>query len=195
MTAQPTGPGALPPWAPDPTRQRLADYTIEDVLNMPADAPRVELGDGVLFVVPSPSHGHQRIGYLLCRWLDDNAPPEFEPSLAVGVAMNTKNTLEPDVVLLHRPVTMEHHFSEPEQVAVVVEIVSPSTKRRDRFEKPADYAAAGIKHYWRIEQSPVHVYAYDLGPNGSYQLVGDSDTELVLTAPFEIRLPIEAITP
>src|SRR6185369_11951485 len=117
MTAQPTGPSAPPPWAPDPTRQRLADYSIEDVLDLPPGAPRVELGDGVLFVVPSPSHGHQKISYRLCRWLDDNAPPQFEPSLAVGVIVNSKNTLEPDVLLLRRPVSLEHHYHEPEQVA------------------------------------------------------------------------------
>lgn len=195
MTAQPTGPSAPPPWAPDPTRQRLADHTIEDVLNLPADAPRVELGDGVLFVVPSPSGGHQEIGSLLWTWFRTNMPSGFRPLLAVGVMVDMSNSLEPDLVLLRTPVTLEHHYYLPEQVAVVVEIVSPSTRRRDRFEKPGDYAAAGIRHYWRIEQNPVHVFAYDLGEDGSYQLVADSDTELVLTAPFDIRLPIEAITP
>jgi hypothetical protein len=39
------------------------------------------------------------------------------------------------------------------------------------------------------------VYAHDLAADGSYQLSADSDSELVLTRPFEIRLPIEAITP
>jgi hypothetical protein len=32
-------PAAAPIWAPDPMRQRLADYTVEDVLNLPDDAP------------------------------------------------------------------------------------------------------------------------------------------------------------
>lgn len=76
----------------------------------------------------------------------------------------------------------------------VVEVVSPGTRKRDRFEKPGDYAAAGIPHYWRIEQGPVHVYAYDL-VDGRYELVADSADELVLTAPFPIRLPIRDITP
>ena len=66
--------------------------------------------------------------------------------------------------------------------------------RRDRFQKPGAYAGAGIPHYWRIEQDPVHVYAYDLDATGAYQLIADSDTELVLSRPFEIRLPIGAIT-
>ena len=40
----------------------------------------------------------------------------------------------------------------------------------------------------------MHVFAYDL-VGGQYQPVADSDTELVLSAPFEIKLPIRDITP
>jgi hypothetical protein len=49
MTAEPTG---RVMWSPDPIRQRLASHTLEDVLTLPADAPRVELTDGVMTVVP-----------------------------------------------------------------------------------------------------------------------------------------------
>jgi Uma2 family endonuclease len=122
MTAEPTGHVM---WSPNPIRQRLANYFLEDVLNLPDDAPRVELRDGVM---------------------------------------------------------------------IAVEVVSPGTKRRDRWEKPAEYAAAGVTHFWRIEQSPVHVFAHDL-VGGRYELVADSETELVLSAPFEIKLPIREITP
>jgi hypothetical protein len=75
-------------------------------------------------------------------------------------------------------------------VLIAVEVVS-----RDRFEEPADYAAVRIPHYWRIEQDPVHVYAYELGEDGTYKLAADSDTELVLEQPFEIRLSIVDVTP
>jgi len=36
--------------------------------------------------------------------------------------------------------------------------------------------------------------AYDL-VDGRYELVADSDSELVLSAPFETKLPIRGITP
>ena len=81
-----------------------------------------------------------------------------------------------------------------EQVVLAVEIVSAGTMRRDRLEKPAEYAAAGVRHYWRIEQDPVHVFAYDL-VDGAYRLVADSNVELVLTEPFTITLPIRDIAP
>ena len=48
-------------WTLDPVKQRMAAYTLEDVLSLPEDAPRVELRDGVMIAVPSPSIGHQQI--------------------------------------------------------------------------------------------------------------------------------------
>jgi Uma2 family endonuclease len=195
MTAQPTESwGVHHGWTPEDARQRAADYTVEDILSLPDDAPRIELKDGVLLVVPSPAGGHQKVGHRLWRWFDDNAPDHFEALGAVGVAVDNKNTLEPDLVLLRSPILSDRHYYLPEQVVIAVEVVSPGTKRRDRFEKPGAYAGAGIRHYWRIEQNPVHVYAYELDEAGTYESIADSDTELVLERPFEIRLPIGAIT-
>jgi Uma2 family endonuclease len=191
MTAEPTGHVM---WSPDPIRQRLASHNVEDILNLPDDAPRVELRDGVMIVVPSPTIGHQNIGNLLWYWFRVNAPEEFETATAVGVALGLKDSLEPDVLLIHRPVAMDSHFVLPSQVAIAVEVVSRGTKRRDRLEKPTEYAAAFVPHYWRIEQDPVHVFAYDLAGD-HYELVADSTTELVLKAPFDIKLPIRDITP
>lgn len=87
VTAQPVDSASRRPWSPDPLRQRLANYTIEDVLILPDDAPRVELRDGVIILVPSPSFGHQKISHRLWRWFEDHAPREFEPSGATGVVV------------------------------------------------------------------------------------------------------------
>jgi Uma2 family endonuclease len=181
-------------WSPDPTRQRLARHFIEDVLNLPYDAPRVELRDGVMIVVPVPTIAHQQIGNLLWAWLRQHAPEEFEPVTAAGIAVGLKDTLEPDVLLLRRPVVGTKQFLLPSQVAIVVEVVLAGTRSRDRVEKPAQYADVRIPHFWRIEQHPVRVFAYDL-VGDHYELVADSDDKLVLTAPFAIELPIREITP
>ncbi|WP_159425023.1 Uma2 family endonuclease [Streptomyces sp. TLI_053] len=39
-------------------------------------------------------------------------------------------------------------------IAVAIEIASPSTRVADKKTKPSLYAAAGIPHYWRIELEP-----------------------------------------
>ena len=56
MTAENTGRVG---WAPDTVKQKRAGYAVEDVLSLPDDAPRVELSDGVLHVVSSPTGSHQ----------------------------------------------------------------------------------------------------------------------------------------
>jgi Uma2 family endonuclease len=194
VSAQPIGTQRPEPWHPDPRRQRLANYTIEDVLSLPEDAPRVELVDGVMLVVPSPTVGHQYIGNLVWLWLRDHAPTHLRPTTAVGVVVAGDTTYEPDVVLHRVETDPDHHYLKPEEIVLVVEVVSPGTRRRDRFDKPSAYADAGIPYYWRVEQNPVHVFAYKLS-HGKYEEVGNSAEELVLDEPFAIRLPISEITP
>ena len=115
-------------WAPDPWRQRLGDYTVEDVLALPDDAPRVELRDGVMLVVPSPTVDHQDIGHLLWYWLRAHAPEGLRSAGPVGVVVDERNSLEPDVVLLREPISNRHYFTA-DQVVLAVEVVSPSTRR------------------------------------------------------------------
>jgi Uma2 family endonuclease len=196
MTAQPvTHDGVFAMWQPDPIRQRLADYTIEDVLNLPEDAPRVELVDGVMVVVPSPTAGHQNIGSLLWSWFRRHAPSQYLFACAVGVMVTPSLTYEPDLLLFDREAGLGRHYYLPRQVTLAVEIVSPGTRKKDRLVKPVDYARAGVPYYWRIEQDPVHVFAYRLSKGGGYELVADSAELLELSEPFEIKLPIDEITP
>ncbi|WBB94826.1 MULTISPECIES: Uma2 family endonuclease [unclassified Solwaraspora] len=207
MSAEPIHPAAASggartaPWQPDPVRQQLADYSIEDVLALPADAPRVELLDGVLTVVPSPTLDHQDISSLLCAWLRRHAPDGYRATQAVGVAVGPRNTYEPDVLLHRAEGSRDRHYLTPDEVLLVVEVVSPATRRRDRFHRPAGYAAVGIGHYWRVEQDPVRIYVYQLGdrPGASgereYALVAESADLLELDAPFPVKLPISEITP
>jgi Uma2 family endonuclease len=194
MTAQPMSGGPLYA-GPEPDRQRTASYTTADVLALPEDAPRVELRDGVMIMVPSPTFEHQNIGNLLWQWIRTWAPKEYVATTALGVEVTDSDTFEPDVLLLRQRPARGSHYVPADQVLIAVEVVSRGTRRRDRFEKPADYAAARIPHYWRIEQDPVHVFAYELGEDGTYKLAADSETELVLERPFEIRLSIADITP
>ncbi|MEO3779022.1 Uma2 family endonuclease [Micromonospora sp. B11E3] len=200
MSAEPiaTPPG---PWCPDPMRQQRADYTLEDLLSLPDDAPRVELVDGVIQVTPSPTLGHQDISLLLARWLLQHAPADLRVAQAVGVELSSNTSRQPDVLLRRSGLPAETSTLKPADVVLAVEIVSPGTRRTDRFAKPGEYAAAGIPHYWRIEQNPVHLYAYrlsgqlNLSRERQYELVADSAELVELTEPFDIKLPIAEITP
>ncbi|MFI6069613.1 Uma2 family endonuclease [Micromonospora sp. NPDC051227] len=182
-------------------RQQRADYTLEDLLALPDDAPRVELVDGVIQVTPSPTLGHQDISFLLRLWLHSHVPDHLRVAQAVGVGLSHNTSRRPDVLLCRAGVPSNRSLVPSEDVVLAVEIVAPGTRRIDRFAKPGEYAAAGIPFYWRIEQDPVHVYAYRIGdhvgPGGErqYELVADGADLIELAEPFDIKLPVAEITP
>ncbi len=195
MTAQPIEFEPPPPWQPDPVRQRQANYTIEDILlYLPEDAPRVELIDGVMRVVPSPIEDHQDIAALLWMWLRAHAPGEFKATMAVGVAVAFNKSYEPDVLLKRADGIADRHLILAENMILVVEVVSPGSEKTDRFDKPFRYAEAGIPFFWRVERNPLRVHAYKLD-GGIYKEQAESADELVVDEPFPIRLPIREITP
>jgi Uma2 family endonuclease len=54
---------------------------------------------------------------------------------------------------------------------VVVEVVSPDSRRRDRVEKVADYEASGVREYWLIDPRLRQMELRRLGENGRYRLI------------------------
>ncbi|MCG5438897.1 Uma2 family endonuclease [Micromonospora foliorum] len=197
-------PNPTPPdrWRPAPARQQRADYQAVDLQNLPDDdSPRVEFVDGALQVTPFPTLGHQDIAGLLWTWLRRHAPADIRATQAVAVELGYDASRRPDVLLCRADVPSDRSWLRPHEVVLAVEIVSPGTRRVDRFAKPGGYAAAGIPFYWRIEQDPVHVYAYRIGdrvgPGGErqYELVADGADVIELTVPFGIKLPVAEITP
>lgn len=190
------------PWRPDPMRQSGATYTVADLADIPDDAPHYELVDGVLRVTPSPIADHQDITFLLTAWLRAHAPAGYTATLGVSVALSERDARIPDVVL--RRVDEDaggRWMFTADEILIAVEVVSPGTRKTDRFHKPAEYAAAGIRFYWRVELDPVRIAAYRLadrpGPSGrrEYEPVADVTDVLKLDEPFAIALPISEITP
>ncbi|MFF4622128.1 Uma2 family endonuclease [Nonomuraea jabiensis] len=138
-----------------------APFTVDDLLEFPDDGNRYELFNGSLLVSPSPTSPHQRAIYRLQRILDDATPPELEPLAAVNLRVSDKDYYIPDLVIV--PAGTDQLMYSPEELLLAVEVVSPSTKSRDRGLKTDAYAAAGIPSYWRIEldEGPT-LYTYEL---------------------------------
>lgn len=86
----------------------------------------------------------------------------------------------------------------PDEVRLVIEVVSSESARRDRTVKLRKYAEAGIPHYWCIEDEDgapvVHVYELD-EPTGSYAPAGIFRGTLKRPVPFEIGLDLDKLTP
>jgi Uma2 family endonuclease len=114
------------------------------------------------------------------------------------IRMDARNRPEPDLLVTTAPYVADRTWYAPDDVVLVVEVVSPESAHRDRTVKLRKYAEAGIAHYWCIEDEDgapaVHAYELD-HPTRSYAPVGIFRHSLQLTAPFPIDLDLDELTP
>lgn len=149
-----------------PPYQGKRKLTYEDYARLPNEPGfRYEVIDGVLIREPSPSFQHQRVSRRLQRILEDYFN-EIDPKGEVFDApldlnLTTYTVVQPDLFYLpgSRPAERNPIDVVPE---LVVEILSPSTSRKDRVLKLNYYQSAGIRHYWIVDPEDGFIEAYEL---------------------------------
>jgi Uma2 family endonuclease len=131
--------------------------------------------------------------------LTEQAPAEVEVEREMTIRLDERNRPEPDLLATRAPYyDPDRTYYTPDQVLMVVEVVSPESAHRDRTVKLRKYAEAGIANYWRVEDeggAPV-IHAYELDePTRSYVSTGIHRHELCTTAPFPIELDLDGLVP
>jgi Uma2 family endonuclease len=170
-------------------KRRLTDYTLDDWDRLePVEGHRVELVNGLFRVNAAQAPRHQRIGDRLRNALAPVVEPlGWDVLTAIGVRVRPGVGYIPDLAVCE-PADDDAASVTASTVALVVEVESRSTRKIDRFEKPAAYAAAGVAAYWRIEvvkHRPPVMFCYELD-NGVYTEVAVVETG----KPREIKLPV-----
>jgi Uma2 family endonuclease len=173
-------------------------WTADDLDKLPNLPPHTELIDGSLVFVSPQTGFHMRTVRLLDLALLDQVPDEFDVYREFTVTLDRDNRPEPDVLVARAGADTGPKDTRllPEDVILAVEVVSEDSVARDREVKPRKYAAAGIVHFWRVEQNNglPHVYVYELDPaTKAYGLVGIFHDKLELTVPFPIDIDLTAI--
>lgn len=173
--------------------------TLEEWDELPEDTSRqYELVEGVLLVVPTAAPLHQRAMVRLTSALDDQLPDELTAVADVEILVekgHPATVRAPDVVVVST-VRAEEDPSrfDSAEVLVAIEIVSPGTGRTDRVTKFAEYAEAGIAHYWLVELGPpVTLTAYTLA-DGDYERVAEGGGTMTVPTPIAITLDLVGLT-
>ncbi|HEY6462587.1 MAG TPA: Uma2 family endonuclease [Polyangiaceae bacterium] len=133
---------------------------------------RGELADGVLVEEEMPSVVHEAVvGWLymvLASWT--RARGGFAAPSGVKLAVRANRGRMADVVVWfagRKPEALGAVRVPPD---VVVEVVSPSAgnERRDRVEKPDDYASFGVRWYWLVDPGLRSFEVWELAPGGRH---------------------------
>ena len=160
--------GAMPAYAVP--RKRQGEYTLEDYYALPDDI-RAELIDGELIFLEAPSSIHQElIGELFFEIKlyirTNNGPCKILPSpLDVQLDCDNRTMLQPDIsVICHRDrIVKKGIYGAPD---LCIEIVSPSSRKRDYEKKRMKYQNAGVREYWIVDPKTESVLCYFFEESG-----------------------------
>lgn len=165
------------------------EWTIADLDLLPDDGLQYELLDGMLLVTPPPIPDHQRFVRGIFKVLDAACADErFEIFFApVGWQPDDRTSLEPDALVVERAKVGREAIHGA--LLLAVEVLSPSTRRKDRVLKFSKYEEAGVESYWIVDPNGPTVTAYDLR-DGRYVEVGSATGRqtLAVRRPFPVTL-------
>ena len=156
------------------TQTAKVKYTYEDYMRTPDDV-RYELLDGELILSPSPRTAHQRTSMKilipLITFVKENELGEVFHA-PYDVALDDFNVVQPDILFVSNErahiVTELNIQGAPD---LVIEILSPSTARRDRTQKRSLYERHDVKEYWQGDTDAKEVTVLTL-ENGVYRVAG-----------------------
>ena len=142
-------------------------FTVDDWMALP-EGERAELIDGYLFYMNTPAILHQLIAGDVHRQIANfiydrggKCMPGIAP-LGVQLDCDDKTMVEPDVMIVCDPEKVKGRtvYGAPD---FVLEVLSPSTAKKDIFTKSEKYRRAGVREYWMID--PVNAFL-DIRPYG-----------------------------
>ncbi len=119
------------------------------------EARRWELVEGGIVMTPRPRPLHQIVSKNLTRLLDEGRPDSLVVLQEVEITVEARfppTVRDPDLVVVNRSVVDRNPMRvDAADVALVIEIVSPGSRRTDRVMKLYEYAKAGIERYWIVD--------------------------------------------
>lgn len=145
--------------------KRQGEYTLEDYYEIP-DERRVELIDGVIYDMAAPTFTHQLLNGKIYNRLDTfvskkkgKCVPAMSP-IDVQLDCDDKTMVQPDVIVIcdRNKIINRCLYGAPD---FVVEVLSPSSAKRDTAIKLRKYKEAGVREYWMIDPDKKKVIVYD----------------------------------
>jgi Uma2 family endonuclease len=145
---------------------RQGQWSEHDYWALPERNRIIELSDRKLVIPPMPTNTHQMIIgnlFVALRIFLEQHSAGLVRVAPLPVRLWEGKIREPDVMVMlneHLERVQHQYWEAPD---LVVEVLSPSTKKTDSEEKQREYASAGIREYWVVdpERRSVRVFWLD----------------------------------
>ncbi|MFI6228091.1 Uma2 family endonuclease [Micromonospora echinospora] len=176
-----------------PILPERSEWTVDDLDDLPKDLP-YELVNGRL-IVPSPTPLHQFVCARVMFALEMHCPDDYFVSMDQSLAVDRRNEPRPDVVVIR--VEQANRSPVPVQDAILaVEVVSPDSTIRDRYDKARLYGAAGVPAYWVIDplREKITLTELLLSPKGGYEPSVETDGMVTIDRPWKVTMDLPAWT-
>lgn len=135
-------------------------FTRADYARLPEGYP-AQLVEGCLVKDAAPTYGHQRTQSRLHVALTQLVHPDLVLMSPVDVVLGEHDVYQPDLVVLRRaPPLTQSDVGIP---LLAIEILSPSTYRRDREVKTRHLLAAGVEEVWLVDPDEEAVEVHTTG--------------------------------
>ena len=164
-------------------RKEFARYTYADYLKW-EDGERWEIIEGIPYLMsPAPTRDHQGISMELSRqiatFLKGKPCKVFAAPFDVRLFPmdddSDDTVVQPDIVVICDGAKLNKSgcAGAPD---MVIEVLSPSTARHDKFIKLQLYQKAGVREYWIVDTETKTVSVHIL-KNGEYVIKAYGDTD------------------
>jgi Uma2 family endonuclease len=153
-------------------------YTAEDLARMPDDGERYEIIGGELIVSPAPSTRHQRASDALtaqirAHGLHGRLGAAYSAPLEIRLGLH--HIVRPDFEFVQREnIRIVDDSGINGAPDLVIKIVLPSSRGRDRIRKSAPYADNGVPEYWLVDPDIGTIPAQE-PRDGRYQPIPSED--------------------
>jgi len=174
-----------------PTTDRDTRLPYDDFVRFPDDGMRHELIDGVHYVTPSPVLRHQqllgRLHVALANYLEAH-PDVGQVFLSpLDTVFSRWDVVEPDLVFVAGD--QLEILTEPNiqgAPALVIEILSPSTRKRDLGIKRQLFERAGVREYLLVDPGSRDLTVYRRMSDGGFPRLArvSADGDATLTTPL-----------
>jgi Uma2 family endonuclease len=129
-------------------------YTAEMVRALPEDGNRYEVVRGELLVTPAPRAWHQELIRRLTNALSGYLDAERVGHLFVSpadISWGPDTLVQPDLFVVPPEQARTLDWARMTNLLLVVEVLSPASRRADRFSKRLEYQRHRVPFYWLID--------------------------------------------